>query len=91
MPQRPNTASMYRCDGQQVEWTQNQRAALQIPKDSIWSLFKYKCNQLLLSGFESTAALMCACARILVQVMIYCRLRIGRDDNLDQSEAYDIS
>ena len=30
-------------------------------------------------------------ARILVHVMIYRRLLIGRDDNLDQSEAYDIS
>ena len=30
-------------------------------------------------------------ARILVQVTIYRRLLIGRDDHLDQSEAYDIS
>ena len=30
-------------------------------------------------------------ARILVQVMIYRRLVIGRDGHLDQSEAYDIS
>ena len=30
-------------------------------------------------------------ARILVQVTIYRRLRIGRDDHLDQSEAYGIS
>ena len=30
-------------------------------------------------------------ARILVQVTIYRRLRIGRDGHLDQSEAYDIS
>ena len=30
-------------------------------------------------------------AHILVQVTIYRRLRIGRDDHLDQSEAYDIS
>ena len=30
-------------------------------------------------------------ARILVQVTIYCRLLIGRDGHLDQSEAYDIS
>ena len=29
--------------------------------------------------------------RILVQVMIYRRLLIGRDGHLDQSEAYDIS
>ena len=29
--------------------------------------------------------------RILVQVTIYRRLRIGRDGHLDQSEAYDIS
>ena len=29
--------------------------------------------------------------RILVQVTINRRLRIGRDDHLDQSEAYDIS
>ena len=29
--------------------------------------------------------------RILVQVTIYRRLLIGRDGNLDQSEAYDIS
>ena len=29
--------------------------------------------------------------RNLVQVAIYRRLRIGRDGNLDQSEAYDIS
>ena len=29
--------------------------------------------------------------RILVQVTIYCRLLIGRDGHLDQSEAYDIS
>ena len=29
-------------------------------------------------------------ARILVQVTIFRRLRIGRDDNLDQSEIYDI-
>ena len=29
--------------------------------------------------------------RILVQVTIYRRLRIGRDCHLDQSEAYDIS
>ena len=29
--------------------------------------------------------------RILVQVTIYRRLLIGRDDHLDQSEAYDIS
>ena len=29
--------------------------------------------------------------RILVQVMIYRRPRIGQDDHLDQSEAYDIS
>ena len=28
---------------------------------------------------------------ILVQATIYCRLLIGRDDHLDQSEAYDIS
>ena len=30
-------------------------------------------------------------ARILVQVTIYRRFLIGRDDHLDQSEAYDIS
>ena len=30
-------------------------------------------------------------ARILIQVTIYRRLRIGRDGHLDQSEAYDIS
>ena len=30
-------------------------------------------------------------AHILVQVMIYRRLRIGQDGHLDQSEAYDIS
>ena len=30
-------------------------------------------------------------ARILVQVTIYRRLRIGRDGHLDQSKAYDIS
>ena len=30
-------------------------------------------------------------ARILIQVTIYRRLLIGRDDHLDQSEAYDIS
>ena len=30
-------------------------------------------------------------ARILVQVTIYRRLRIGRDVHLDQSEAYDFS
>ena len=30
-------------------------------------------------------------ARIVVQVMIYRRLRIGRDGHLDQSEAGDIS
>ena len=30
-------------------------------------------------------------ARILVQVTIYRRLRIGRDGHLDQSEAHDIS
>ena len=30
-------------------------------------------------------------ARILVQVTIYRRLRIGRDGHLDQSEAYDVS
>ena len=30
-------------------------------------------------------------ARILVQVTIYRRLRIGRDGHLDQSEAYDTS
>ena len=30
-------------------------------------------------------------ARFLVQVTIYRRLRIVRDDHLDQSEAYDIS
>ena len=30
-------------------------------------------------------------ARILVQVTIYRRLRIGRDDHLDQYEAYDRS
>ena len=30
-------------------------------------------------------------ARILVQVMIYCRLWTGRDGHLDQSKAYDIS
>ena len=29
--------------------------------------------------------------RILVQVTIYRRLLIGRDDHLDQSETYDIS
>ena len=29
--------------------------------------------------------------RILVQVTIYRRLRIGRDGHLDQSEAYDVS
>ena len=29
--------------------------------------------------------------RILVQVTIYRRLRIGRDGHLDQSAAYDIS
>ena len=29
--------------------------------------------------------------RILVQVTIYRTLRIGRDGNLDQSDAYDIS
>ena len=28
--------------------------------------------------------------RILVQVTIHRRLRIGRDDHLDQSEAYDV-
>ena len=30
-------------------------------------------------------------ARILVQVTINCRLLIGRDGHLDQSEAYDLS
>ena len=30
-------------------------------------------------------------ARVLVQVTIHRRLRIGRDSHLDQSEAYDIS
>ena len=30
-------------------------------------------------------------ARILVQVTIYRRLRIGRDGHLEQSKAYDIS
>ena len=30
-------------------------------------------------------------ARILVQATIYCRLLIGGDGHLDQSEAYDIS
>ena len=30
-------------------------------------------------------------ARILVQVTIYRRIRIGRDGHLDQSEAYEIS
>ena len=30
-------------------------------------------------------------ARILVQVTIYRRLRIGRDGHLDQSKAYDIA
>ena len=30
-------------------------------------------------------------ARISVQVTIYCKLRIGGDGHLDQSEAYDIS
>ena len=30
-------------------------------------------------------------ARILVQVTIYHRLRIGRDGHLEQSEVYDIS
>ena len=29
--------------------------------------------------------------RILVQVTIYRRIPIGREDHLDQSEAYDIS
>ena len=33
----------------------------------------------------------CTGARILVQVTIYRRLRIGRDGHLDQSEACDIS
>ena len=33
----------------------------------------------------------CNWARILVQVTIYRRVLIGRDDHLDQSEAYDIS
>ena len=32
-----------------------------------------------------------AMVRILVQVTIYRKLRIGRDGHLDQSEAYDIS
>ena len=31
-----------------------------------------------------------AWARILVQITIYRRLRIGRDGHLDHSEAYDI-
>ena len=31
------------------------------------------------------------CTRILIQVMIYRGLRIGRDGHLDQSEVYDIS
>ena len=35
----------------------------------------------------STSDMVC----ILVQVTIYRRLRIGRDDQLDQCEAYDIS
>ena len=30
-------------------------------------------------------------ARIFVQITIYRRLLIGRDGNLDESEAYDIS
>ena len=30
-------------------------------------------------------------SRILVQVTIYRRLRIGRDGHLDQSEAHDLS
>ena len=34
---------------------------------------------------------LCNWARILVQVMIYRRILIGRDGHLDQSEAYDIS
>ena len=33
----------------------------------------------------------CYRARILVQVTIYRRLRIGRDGRLDQSGAYDVS
>ena len=35
----------------------------------------------------STSDMVC----ILVQVTIYSRLRIGRDGQLDQSEAFDIS
>ena len=43
-------------------------------------------------GNESSITPGDACwARVLVQVTIYCRLRIGRDGHLDQSEAYDIS
>ena len=39
---------------------------------------------------EYVTELMHVWARILVQVTIYRRLRIGRDDHLDQSEAYTI-
>ena len=40
---------------------------------------------------SSRYELMIIAARILVQVTIYRRLRIGRDGHLDQSEAYDVS
>ena len=44
------------------------------------------CDQSLCGGYPPESK-----ARILVQVTIYRRLRIGRDGHLDQSEAYDIS
>ena len=43
------------------------------------------------TGMTLLPILLYPWARILVQVMIYRRLLIGRDGHLDQSEAYDIS
>ena len=40
---------------------------------------------------SALADLLYTSARILVQVTIYRRLRIGRYSHLDQSEAYDIT
>ena len=47
--------------------------------------------QTIFHSFVAGIANVMSRGRILVQVTIYRRLLIGRDDHLHQSEAYDIS
>ena len=54
-------------------------------------LVNHVSNPISLKDRDKKTINKCYMARILVQVMIYHRLVIGRDGHLDQSQAYDIS